>query len=205
MLSQKNKLHYMFNELGSIVLDTRSLGGFTDAEFYQFCLDNRNLKFERDAFANIIVVSNTGGKTGYYNTEILAELAIWNRQHKSGICFDSSTAFRLPNSAVRSPDAAWVTVERWNQLSEKEKEQFPPLCPDFVLEIKSASDQLSSLKSKMDEWVANGCRLAWLINPEDKTTLVYSSSQIKIISFQEVLSGESVMQGLELVLRSIFK
>jgi Uma2 family endonuclease len=195
----------MLNELDSIVLDTHSLGGFTDAEFYQFCLDNRNLKFERDAFANIIVKSNAGGKTGYYNTEILAELAIWNRQQKAGICFDSSTAFRLQNNAVRSPDAAWVAIERWNQLSEKEKEQFPPLCPDFVLEIKSASDQLSSLKSKMDEWVANGCRLAWLINPEDKTTLVYSSGQIKTISFQEVLSGGSLMSGLELVLGSIFK
>lgn len=195
----------MLNELGSIVLDTRSLGGFTDAEFYQFCLDNRNLKFERDASANIIVMSNTGGKTGYYNTEMLAELAIWNRQHKNGICFDSSTAFRLPNSSVRSPDAAWVVMERWNQLSEKEKEQFPPLCPDFVLEIKSASDQLASLKSKMEEWVANGCRLAWLINPENRTTLVYSSGQIKTISFQEVLSGGSIMPGLELVLNSIFK
>lgn len=93
------------------MLDTRSLGEFSDAEFYQFCLDNRNLKFKRDAQSNIIVMSNTGGKTGYYNHEINLELGIWNRKYKMGICFNSSTAFKLPNNAVRSPDAAWIRNE----------------------------------------------------------------------------------------------
>ena len=105
----------MLEELGSIVLDTHSLGGFTDEEFYHFCLDNRNLKFERDSETNIIVISSTGGKIGYYNGEVLAELTIWNRKLKLGVCFDSSMAFKLPNTAVRSPDAAWIRKERWQE------------------------------------------------------------------------------------------
>jgi Uma2 family endonuclease len=195
----------MLNELGSIVLDTRSLGGFSDDEFYQFCLDNRDLKFERDEQSNIIVMSNTGGKTGFYNAEILAEFIFWNRVHKMGFCFDSSTAFRLPTSAVRSPDSAWVKSERWNALTEKEKEQFPPLCPDFILEIKSSSDTLAASKNKMDEWVRNGATLAWLINPEEKLTYVYFANQIMTIPFTETLSGEPVLKGFEIRLSSIFK
>ncbi len=197
----------MLEELGSIVLDTRSLGGFSDAEFYQFCLDNRNLKFERDAQSNIIVMSNTGGKTGYYNTELLTELAtIWNRKYKMGICFDSSTAFKLPNNAVRSPDAAWIRNERWTNLTDKEKEQFPPLCPDFVIEIKSASDVLTSLINKMNEWIGNGTRLAWLVNPEEKLTYVFTlDGRMRTVSFEEIATGESVLEGFEIRLSSVFK
>ena len=196
----------MLEELGSIVLDTRSLGGFTDAEFYQFCLDNRNLKFERDAESNIIVMSNTGGKTGYYNHEINLEIGIWNRKYKMGICFDSSTAFKLPNNAVRSPDAAWVKNERWMSLTDKEKEQFPPLCPDFIVEIKSASDVLTSLKNKMNEWIANGTRLAWLVNPEEKLTYVFTADGgVSTVSFEEIVTGESVLEDFKIILSSIFK
>jgi len=137
----------ILEELGSIVLDTHSLGGFTDDEFYQFCLDNKNLKFERDADSNIIVMANTGGKTGYLNAEIIGELTFWNKAKRNGICFDSSTAFKLPNGAVRSPDAAWMNIDGWSKLSEKEKEQFPPICPDFIVELKSPSDALVTLKS----------------------------------------------------------
>lgn len=194
----------MISELGSIVLDTHSLGGFTDEEFYQFCLDNRDLKFERDANQNIIIMSNTGGKTGNYNAELLAELIIWNRKRQGGICFDSSTGFKLPNGAVRSPDAAWIKIERWNALSEKEKDQFPPLCPDFVIEIKSSSDNLQFQKNKMEEWVANGCRLAWLISPEERITYIYSKGMIKSISFDDKLLGEEIVQGFEITMKNFF-
>lgn len=194
----------MLEELGSIVLDTHRLGSFSDDEFYHFCLDNRNLKFERDAQSNIIVMSNTGGKTGYYNHEVNVELGIWNRISKAGICFDSSTAFKLPNLAVRSPDAAWIQNERWNALSNKEKEQFPPLCPDFIIEIKSSSDSLPNLKDKMKEWMANGCKLAWLINPEEKLTYCYFDNQEYTLSFEEKLSGQSILNGFEIQLKDIF-
>jgi Uma2 family endonuclease len=196
----------MLSELGSIVLDTRSLGGFTDAEFYQFCLDNRDLKFERDAQQNIIIMSNTGGQTGNYNAEILADLILWNRKHNLGYCFDSSTAFKLPNGAVRSPDAAWIKAERWEALSVTQKEHFPPLCPDFVLEIKSPSDNLRVQQEKIKEWVANGCRLAWLINPEEAVTYVHSGQSTETIPFDKRLSGEPVVVGFELLLSAtLFK
>ena len=195
----------MLEELGSIVLNTHSLGGFTDEEFYQFCLDNRDLKFERDPQNNIIVMSNTGGKTGNYNIEISAELALWNRVRRDGICFDSSTAFKLPNGAVRSPDAAWIKVDRWNSLTDKEREQFPPLCPDFVIEIRSLSDVLITQKNKMAEWVANGSRLAWLINPEEKLTYVFHEAAVKTVPFGEKLTGEAVLESFEITLSTFFK
>lgn len=194
----------MLDELGSITIATSSFGGLTDDEFYQFCLDNRDLKFERDADQNIIIMSNTGGTTGYYNFEINLELGIWNRQHGHGFCFDSSTAFKLPNNAVRSPDAAWVKADRWNKLSPKQQEKFPPLCPDFVIEIKSASDFLPTLQSKMIEWVNNGCTLAWLINPDDQTTYVYYQGKTTQVQFQEPLYGFDVAPGLSIDLNRLF-
>jgi Uma2 family endonuclease len=194
----------MLTELGPILLDTRSLGGFTDDEFYQFCLDNPDLKFERDAQKNIIIMANTGGKTGNYNAEVLGELIFWNRKTKGGNCFDSSTAFKLPNGAVRSPDVAWIKTERWNSLSDKEKEQFPPLCPDFLIEIKSSSDTLLAQKAKMEEWISNGCKLAWLINPEEKITYVYLNGEIKTFTFDENLFGHDIIKGFEIKLSTIF-
>jgi Uma2 family endonuclease len=195
----------MLTELGSIMLDTRSLGGgFTDDEFYQFCLDNKELKFERDAHRNIIIMVNTGGTTGFYNHEVNLELGVWNRKNKLGICFDSSTTFKLPNGAVRSPDASWIKIDRWNALSDKEKKQFPPLCPDFLIEIKSSSDTLAAQKSKMDEWVANGCRLAWLIDPDGKNTFVYFDGTIKTYAFDENLFGHDIIKGFEIKLSTIF-
>ncbi len=194
----------MLTELGPILLDTHSLGRFTDDEFYQFCLDNPDLKFERDAQKKIIIMANTGGTTGNYNHETNLELGIWNRKNKEGMCFDSSTAFKLPNGAVRSPDSAWEKMERWSALSEKEKEQFPPLCPDFIIEIKSPSDTPAVQKSKMNEWISNGCRLAWLINPEEELTYVYSDGKIESIPFEEKLSGKEVANGFEMKLSTIF-
>lgn len=190
----------MLNELGSIVLDTRSLGGFSDEKFYQFCMDNRGLKFERDSERNIIIMSNTGGETGNFNAELLGEFVIWNRKNGRGKCFDSSTAFTLPNKAVRSPDVAWIEIGRWSTLTNKQKVQFPPLCPDFVIEIKSTSDSLLSQKNKMDEWIANGCRLAWLINPEEKITYVYHNGNVHHVAFDKTLSGADVVVGFEIAL-----
>ncbi|TAG52769.1 MAG: Uma2 family endonuclease [Cytophagales bacterium] len=152
----------------------------------------------------MIVIPHSRGKIGNYNAEILTEIGIWNRISKTGICFDSSTAFKLPNSAVRSPDAAWIQNERWNALSNKEKEQFPTLCPDFVIEIKSNSDNLLHLKAKMQEWMTNGCKLAWLINPEEKCTYCYFENQEIIVSFDEILKGETTLYDLKLNLNTLF-
>ena len=124
---------------------------FDDDEFYDFCLQNDNLKFERDSIGNIIVMPNTGGKTGNLNSKLNARLVIWNEILEPGLIFDSSTAFRLSSSAVRSPDVAWVSNERWNMLSDSEQEKFPPLCPDFIIELMSITDNETDAKNKMTD------------------------------------------------------
>ena len=177
---------------------------FDDDEFYDFCLQNDNLKFERDSIGNVIVMPNTGGKTGNLNSKLNARLVIWNEILESGLVFDSSTAFRLPSSAVRSPDVAWVSNERWNMLSDSEQEKFPPLCPDFVIELMSVTDNETDAKMKMtDEWIANGCKLAWLINPYEKKAFVYRPNQAveTIYGFENKLSGEEILNGFLLNLQ----
>lgn len=176
----------------------------SDDEFFDFCQENDSLKFERDEKGNIIVMPNTGGETGIKNSEITTELTIWNRIERSGKVFDSSTAFRLPTSAVRSPDASWVSNERWNSLTENEKTKFPPLCPDFVVELMSENDNLKDARTKMQEqWIESGCRLGWLINPTTETVYIYrENGEVQIVEgFDKKLSGENVLQGFELDLK----
>lgn len=157
-----------------ITLSFRRVEGFTDDEFYNFCLDNSDLKFERTANGEIIVMSNTEGITGNRNSEINFQLCAWNRIHKLGKVFDSSTAFRLPNGAVRSPDAAFVTTPQWDALTEEQKKNFPPVCPDFIIELKSESDTIADLRKKITEdWLANGCQLAWLIDADEAKVYVF--------------------------------
>jgi Uma2 family endonuclease len=174
---------------------------FDDDEFYAFCQENETLRFERDAQGNIFIMPNTGGKTGRINSLINYHFVGWNLFVQQCQIFDSSTAFKLPNNAVRSPDVAWISNERWNALSEKEQTQFPPLCPDFVLELVSATDDLKAAKSKMQqEWIANGCRLAWLIDPHGQTVHIYrENGEIQIVNgFDKKLSGENVLEGFKL-------
>ncbi len=172
---------------------------FNDDEFYEFCQQNGDLKLERDANGTIMIVPNTGGKTGDRNSEINFQLRLWNKQHKVGTLFDSSTAFKLPSSAVRSADAAFVSREHWESLTEQEQEKFPPLAPDFVIELMSKSDSLKDSKEKMlIDWMANGCRLSWLIDPFNQTVHIYrADGSIQIVrGFEQPLSGEDVLPGL---------
>lgn len=189
----------------AIVISTRAIGGFSDDEFYHFCQDNRDLTFERDAGGKIILMPDTGGKTGRLNAELNFQLTSWNRMHRLGVTFDSSTTFRLPNTAMRSPDAAWIARERWDKLTAKEQEQFPPLCPDFVIELRSRTDSLAGLQKKMLEWIKNGCRLGWLIDVKGQATHVYRPGREveKIASFDTTLSGEDVLPGFTLDLREL--
>ena len=136
----------------------------SEDEFYEFCQRNAELKFERRADGTIEFMHTTGGTTGQRNSELITDLTIWNRQHRMGFVFDSSTGFRLPNGAVRSPDVAWVRREAWQALTTGQQERFPPLCPDFAVELASPSDSLPDLAAKMQEYIANGCHLAWLID-----------------------------------------
>ena len=174
-----------------------------DVAFYRFCRRNDHLRFERNPDGTILIRPNTGGKTGKRNSELNFELVLWNRQFKKGIVFDSSTAFKLPNFATRSPDAAWVSDERWNQLSDEEQERFPPIAPDFVVELMSASDHLKKAQEKMLEYIENGVRLGWLIQPSSETVFIYRADGTisKVSTFDQTLSGEDVLPNFEFPLR----
>lgn len=178
----------------------------TDDEFYYFCRDNANFNFERDANGNITPMGQTGAETGERNSELIAEFVIWNRQTKLGFVYDSSTAFRLPNGAVRSPDAAWIPAERRNAFTPDQRKKFLPLCPDFLVKLASETDSQKATEEKMAEYIANGCQLGWLINPRTQTVKVYrANGSIDVITtFTGSLSGEDVLPGFALPL-SLFQ
>ena len=184
----------------------RSLGErlnlMTEDEFYFFCRRNPELKFERRADGTIESLDMAGGITGRRNTELITELNIWNCQGRTGQVFDSSTGFRLPNGAVRSPDVAWVRTDRWQALTAEQQEKFPPLCPEFVVELASPSDSLADLTTKLNEYIANGCRLAWLIDLKQETVRIFrANGAVAVVeSFNETLSGEDVLPSFALSL-----
>lgn len=172
-----------------------------DDEFYDFCVQNDNLKFERDSSGNIYIMANTGGITGNMNAELSYEFVGWNRSAKLGKVFDSSTTFRLPSTAARSADVAWIKNENWESLTLAQQSKFPPLCPDFVLELMSNTDTIKEAQKKMnDDWMANGCKLGWLINPKNQTTYIFRENQPleTIKGFNVKLSGEQILLGFEL-------
>jgi Uma2 family endonuclease len=190
----------------TITLSKKSPGGFSEAEFYQFCLDNPELKFERSAAGLIYIMANTGGNSGKLNALINYFLTGWNLKARLGITFDSSTTFRLPNGAVRSPDAAWVRADRWQALTDLEQRQFPPLCPDFVIELRSETDSLRELQAKMtDEWLANGCQLGWLIDPANEIVYVYrpEADMETVQGFDQQLSGSGILPDFRLNLTQL--
>ena len=180
--------------------------GFTEDQFFEFCQLNDNLKIERNSKGEIIIMALTGGKTGYRNSELNAEFVIWNRQKKGGIFFDSSTGFTIPNGATYSPDAAWVSNERWNALSEMQQEKFVPLCPDFIMELLSNSQHVAALRDKMGEFMENGCRLGWVIDPYERVTYVYRpKAEVENVPFEQPLFGGQVLEGFQLNMADLMK
>ncbi len=175
---------------------------FDDEFFFALCQANDTLRLERDASGNILFMPPTGTETGRYNLELAVELGIWNRQKQLGVTFDSSTGFTLPNSAVRSPDASWVAKERWDALTERERQGFAPICPDFVIEVRSKSDDLKELKAKMEEYRTNGTRLGWLIDRAGQQVFIYrENGSIEIKQGSSVtLSGEDVLPDFSISL-----
>ncbi|MBC7865878.1 MAG: Uma2 family endonuclease [Bacteroidia bacterium] len=186
-----------------IAIQTKSLN-LTDEQFFRLCGENRDLRFERDKNKNILIMSPTGYFTGNFNAEILYEVAKWNKKNRDGFVFDSSTGFTLPNTSVRSPDVSWIEKSRAEKISQVDKEKFAHICPDFVIEIFSKTDSLKDLTEKMEEWIENGCQLAWLINPYTKTTSVFMpNAEIESVSFENSLSGKNILPGFELVISQI--
>jgi Uma2 family endonuclease len=180
---------------------------FTDEEFFKFCQENRNLRIERNKKGEIIIMSPSGSFTSHLNFEILMVLGTWNKKSKrKGVVFDSSAGFTLSDDSVLYPDVSWIENSRWNQLTIEEKERFAPICPDFVVELMSPSDNLKEAKAKMLDWMQNGCQLAWLIHPEKEEVWIYRANGevINVKGFDKKLSGEQILEGFELDL-SILK
>lgn len=180
------------------------VGVLTDEAFYQLCQANPELKFERSVKGELIVLPPSGRESGRRNANITADLTIWNRQTQLGYVFDSSTCFRLPNGAERSPDAAWIERSRWDALSAEARETFPPIAPDFVIELRSASDSLTTLQAKMQEYQESGVRLGWLLNPQDQQVEIYRPDYpTERLQNPQQLSGEPTLPGFVLDLSGI--
>lgn len=178
---------------------------WTEDEFFCFCQANRDLRIERSAKGEIIVMSPAGGYAGYQSGEVFRQLSEWAVKDKTGLAFDSSTGFLLPNGAMRAPDAAWVQLARLQALSRKEKEQFIPLCPDFVIEVASPSDTLSGLREKMNDYRNCGLRLGWLILPVSTRVEIYTSSGVEVLASPETVTADATLPGFKLELNSIWK
>ncbi len=205
-----------------LLLDVRSITlHINHEEFERLCQDNPERSLELTASGELIVMPPVGGESGNYESEIGGELFTWNRQTRLGKTFSSSTIFVLPNGAERSPDAAWVELSRWEALTPEQRKKFPPLAPDFVIELRSATDRLPPLQAKMAEYRSNGVRLGWLINPQNQPlgathaeeasarlhpqVEIYRLGQdVELLDSPTILSGEDVLPGFTLDLGAIF-
>ncbi|MEO0350658.1 MAG: Uma2 family endonuclease [Cyanobacteria bacterium P01_A01_bin.15] len=184
----------------AISLDLRPLTQkLTHEQFYELCMANRDVAMERSPVGTLIIMSPVGGESGEKEADYIADLVIWNRQTRLGKVFSSSTIFKLPNGGDRSPDTAWVSLERWNELNQAQQKKFPPLCPDFVVELRSETDRLKSLQDKMQEYLNSGLRLGWLINPQDQQIEIYRPDQsVEVIDLPAKVSGDKVLPGFVL-------
>ena len=188
-----------------ITLDLRPDLTLTDQAFEQLCHSNPDLRLERTAQGELIAMATSGSETGYYNSDISGQLWQWNRKLQQGITFDSSSGFTLPNRAIRSPDAAWIEKSRWQAIPAEQRRKFAPICPDFVIELKSPSDDLSVLQGKLEEYRDNGVRLGWLIDPENYQVFCYRPQRaVEIFDNPRNLSGEDVLVGFVLDLQVIW-
>ena len=176
-----------------------------DADFYELCQANQDWRIERTSDGDIIVMPPTGGETGRRNFYLSVSFGTWARADGTGVGFDSSTVFSLPNGARRSPDLAWVKLSRWYALTDEQRRGFPPLCPDFVIELRSHTDSLSALQDKMQEYIANGTKLGWLIDPIDRKIYVYRpQTDVECLEDPASISGEGLLEGFTLALAEVW-
>jgi len=174
----------------------------TDEEFFRFCMANKVMRIERDKDRNIIVTPPVNTDSGEQEGDAIADVKYWARKN-GGRAYSSSTAFTLPNGAVRSPDTAWIHPDRFAKVPRSERSKFAAVVPDFIVEVRSKSDRLKVLKDKMVEWIENGVRLGWLIDPKTETTYIYrANGSVEVIEgFDHTLTGEDVMKGFEFELK----
>jgi len=171
----------------------------TPKQFERLCRKYRDLRLELTSTGELVVMPGTGSRTGLRNAHLTYQLMAWTEKDGTGVCFDSSTMFALPNNARRSPDASWVRRENWDRFSQRQQEGFAPMCPDFVVELRSPTDRLPFLLSKMSEYLANGASLGWLIDPSTRRVYVYRpDEEVVMLENPEIVSGEPLLPGFEL-------
>lgn len=190
-----------------ILIDLSPVIHLTDEQFFHLATNQPDsIKLERSPTGEIIVMTPHGAETSNRNLKILAQLEVWaDKNEDLGLAFDSDTEFKLSVGSNRSPDAAWIRRDRWEALSEREREVFPPICPDFVIELRSPSDRLRPLQDKMQEYIDSGLRIGWLINRQDKQVEIYRQGKpVEVLQQPMTLSGEDVLPGFVLNLHKIF-
>ena len=191
--------------MNALTVNLKSLIEMTDEQFFQLCQNNRELRFERNANGELIIMPPTGGETGNRNGRLNQQLFNWTDADGTGIAFDSSTCFKLPNGADRSPDASWIKLERWDALTDEEKQKFPPICPDFIIELLSPSDSLKTTQEKMREYIDNGVGLGILINRKSRQVEIYRpGKEVEFLDSPATVSGEDVLKGFVLNLGMIW-
>ena len=175
---------------------------WSEEDFFNFCVANPELNLERDKDGNVLIMSPIFLKSGMFESRVMIALGNWNEQTGLGYTFSSQSGFTLPNKAVRSPDASWIIRQRIDELPEGELDRFGRICPDFVVEIRSKADRLQALQEKMQEYLDNGCRLGFLIDPYEMKAWIYRPGKDAelITDFTASLSGEDVLPGFELSL-----
>jgi len=177
----------------------------TEDKFFALCQLNRDYPMERTSFGEIIIMSPTGSETGNRNFDLIGQLAVWVRKDGTGIGFDSSAGFTLPNGAVRSSDAAWMKLEKWNSITPSEKVKFAPLCPDFVVELLSPSDNLRLAQDKLEEYIQNGVSLGWLIHRQNRRVYIYRPGvEVEWLENPSIINGEPLLPGFVLDLTTIW-
>ncbi|BAY31806.1 hypothetical protein NIES2107_36920 [Nostoc carneum NIES-2107] len=191
--------------MDAITLNLNPVIQLTDEQFFQLCQINELIRFERNADGTLLLMPLVGGLTSNRNANISAQLGLWNRDESLGVAFSSSTGFSLPTGAVRSPDASWLRRDKWDTLTQEQKERFAPVCPDFVVELRSDSDCLQRLQNKMQEYLDNGSRLGWLIDLATQRVEIYRHNQdVEILQSPTSLSGEDILPGFVLNLKGIW-
>jgi len=189
-----------------LVLQLRPAIEMTREQFFDFCQLNPDLRIERTAEGEIVIMAPAGGETSTRNAELVMQVKLWANQDGSGVVFDSSGGFDLPNGATRAPDVAWVKRSRLAPLTPEEKRKFIPLCPDFVIELRSSSDPLSTLQAKMEEYLANGAQLGWLIDPVQRRVYVYRpGADVECLENPAEVAGDPVLPGFVLDLAPIWE
>ncbi|TAE61178.1 MAG: Uma2 family endonuclease [Nostocales cyanobacterium] len=176
-----------------------------DDQFFDFCQLNRNFRIERNQLGDLLIMSPTGSETEEKNFNLIVQLGNWTKQNSTGVGFGSSSAFTLPNGAVRSPDAAWIKKERWEAIPTEQRKKFAPICPDFVVELRSETDNLKTLQEKMAEYIENGVKLAWLIDIKQQKVYIYRPGKnIEELDHPQTLKGEDILPGFVLDLTEIW-